>query len=179
MQSFDSSLRQHCTQDLILSAFVDQLRCEIDGYNDQNCYESDDPVPATHPGGDEFCTVSMGAGTYPAEFYAGAGHETLTEMGSIIIAPTVPMRGDRINHRRRRLIDDTDRKSLLQRKIDILRALFATQWEPVFQNRPLLRDMPSMTRCTAPGEVMVGEARYLQIQLTIQTTFDWDLMGSS
>lgn len=173
----DPTLRGQTTQILILEAIVDRLIDQIPAYNDQNCWVSDSPVPLSHPGGDELCTVSFGDGSFPHEFFTGGGQDTLVEMGSIIIAPTVPMRGDRLRRRMRRIAED-DGKSLLDRKQQILRALFFDHWEPVFGEQPLLRDMPAPTRCTAPGEVMIGEARMLQIQITIDTTFDWDLANA-
>lgn len=170
-----SSLRGSTTQELILIAIVDRLRLTIENYNDQNCWESDDPVPTSHAGGDEFCTVSFGDGSFPSEFFSGGGHDTLTEMGSVIIAPTVPMRGDRPRRRRRRIHADSEGVSLISRKRLILQSLFSADWEPSYESQPLLRDMPSPMRCTAPGEVMIGEAKYLQIRLTVQTTFDWTM----
>lgn len=174
-QSIDSSLRGQTTQDEILIAFVDRLRDQIEEYNEQNCWESDDPVPLSHPGGSELCTVSFGPGQFPGEFFSGAGSDTLTEAASIIVAPTVPLTGDRPRRRARRIHKDPDGRSLLHRKRQVLAALFGSPWEPHLDGQPLLRDMPSPGRCTQPGEVMVGDARMLQIQITIQTVFDWDL----
>lgn len=174
-QSLDSSLRGKITQDQILIAVVDRLRDQIEVYNEQNCWESDDPIPLTHPGGSEFCTVSFGGGEFPAEFFSGGGTETLTEAGTIIIAPTVPLQGDRPRRRRRRLIADNQGVSLLTRKQQILRALFREEWEPADGLQPLLRDLPSPTRCTPPGEVTIGQAQMLQCRIIIQTVFDWDL----
>ncbi len=177
----DPTLRGATTQDLILIAIVDRLRGKIADYNDQNCWESDDPVPDSHDGGDEFCTVCFGDGSFPNEFFAGGGDATLTEMGSIIIAPSVLFRGDRPRRRRRRLVGnsaDTKAKSLLNRKRQILTALFADHWDLADGAKPLLRDMPSPVRCTAPGEIMVGQAKYSQMRLTIETTFDWDLSNA-
>ncbi|MGV3486233.1 MAG: hypothetical protein ACO1RT_17575 [Planctomycetaceae bacterium] len=174
-QSLDATLRGATTQDLVLIAFVDRLRDQIAEYTDQNCWESDDPVPLTHPGGGEFCTVSFGDGDFPAEFFAGSSDETLTEMGSVIIAPTIPMDGDRPRRRRRRLVDDSGGVSLIHRKRQILRALFKSEWEPFVGLQPLLRDMPSPVRCSAPGEVVIGEKKMLQMRITVRTVFDWDL----
>lgn len=170
----DPTLRGQTDQILILEAIVDRLIDQIEIYNDQNCWVSDNAVPLTHPGGDEFCTVSFGAGNFPHEFFSGGGQDTLTESGSIIIAPTVHIRGDR-PRRRLRAIADNDGKSLLDRKRQILRALFRDHWEPVFEEQPLLRDMISPGLCSAPGEIVVGEARMMQIQLAVDITFDWDL----
>ncbi|MFG0261525.1 MAG: hypothetical protein ACF788_03965 [Novipirellula sp. JB048] len=174
-QPIDSSLRGQISQDEILIAIVDRLRDQIDDYNDQNCWESDDPVPISHPGGNELCTVSFGPGQYPAEFFGGGGADTLTEVGSVIIAPTVPLQGDRPRRRSRRIHKDPDGRSLLHRKRQILSALFGSEWEPSLAGQPLLRDMPSPIRCTPPGEVHIGDARMLQIQLSVQTIFDWSL----
>jgi hypothetical protein len=174
-QSIDSTLRGATSQDLVLISIVDRLRDAIQDYNDQNCWESDDPVPLSHPGGDEFCTVSFGDGQFPAEFFAGGGADTLTEMGVVIIAPTVPLRGDRPRRRLRRIAKDADGKSLLQRKREILKALFASDWEPAKGTKPLLRDMPSPLSSSAPGEVMVGDAKMLQMRIMVRTVFDWDL----
>lgn len=169
------SLRGATTQDLILIAVVDRLRNAISEYNDQNCWESDDPVPLSHPGGDEFCTVSFGDGQFPSEFFAGGGADTLTEMGIVVVAPTVLLRGERPRRRLRRLVDDKDGRSLMHRKRAILRALFGSDWEPAYKGRPLLRDMASPLSCSAPGEVMIGEAKMLQMRIMVRTVFDWDL----
>ena len=175
MSALDPSLRGRITQDSVLEVIGDRLRAAIEIYNDQNCWESDDPVPLSHPGGDEFCTVSLGSGNFPPEFFDGAGAATLVEMGSVIIAPTVPIRGDRPRRRRRRLSSDADGKNLLNRKYLILKALFGEDWEPAAGLQPLLRDLPHPVSCSAPGEVHVGETTMLQLRLMIQTTFDWDL----
>ena len=173
--TIDPVKRGATTQDLILTAIVDRLINQIAEYNDQNCWESDDPVPLSHPGGYEFCTVSFGAGNFPHEFFTGGGAETLTEAGSVTIAPTVTLTGDRPRRRRRRLTSDTDGRNLINRKLQILKALFGSSWEPADGDQPLLRDLPSPVNCSAPAEVMIGEARMLQLRLTIATTFDWDL----
>lgn len=173
--TIDPTLRGATTQDLILTAVVERLIEAIEDYNDQNCWESDDPVPHSHAGGSEFCTVSFGAGNFPHEFYTGGGSATLTEAGSIIIAPTVPLTGDRPGRRRRRLTNDPDGRNLINRKRQILKALFGSDWEPADGAKPLLRDLPHPVSCTAPGDVHVGDAMMLQARITIATTFDWDL----
>jgi hypothetical protein len=173
--SIDPTKRGATTQDLILTAIVDRLIASISEYNDQNCWETDDPVPLSHPGGYEFCTVSFGGGNFPTEFFAGGGAETLTEAGSVIIAPTVTLTGDRPRRRRRRLTGDSDGRNLMNRKRQILVALFGSDWEPVDGDKPLLRDLPSPIHCSAPAEVHVGESLMLQMRLTVATIFDWDL----
>lgn len=174
-QNLDPSLRGRITQDQILTAIADRLLEKIEIYTDANCWISDDPVPLSHPSGDEFCTVSLGSGSFVSELFDGAGADTLTEMGSVIIAPTVPIRGDRPRRRRRRISSDPDGKSLLNRKYLILKALFSEEWEPADGVQPLLRDMPHPVSCSQPGEVHVGDATMLQLRIVIQTTFDWDL----
>lgn len=174
----DPTLRGQTDQSDILDAIVARLIDQIPAYSDQNCWVSDHPVPLSHPGGDEFCTVSMGNGRFPHEFFTGGGQETLTEQGSIIIAPTVPMRGDRVRRRYRRIAGD-ENKSLLDRKRQILRAMVYNHYDLVLGEKPLLRDMPAPMQCTAPIEIQVGEAKMLQVQITIETVFDWDLSAGA
>lgn len=178
MTTIDPTKRGKTDQALILTAIVDRLIAEIEDYNDQNCWESDDPVPDSAPGGYEFCTVSFGGGNFPREFFDGGGHETLTESGSVIIAPTVTLTGDRPRRRRRRLTADADGRNLMNRKRLILKALFGSQWEPADGDKPLLRDLPSPLSCSPASDVQIGEARMLQMRITIATTFDWDLTGA-
>lgn len=177
MQIIDSSLRGSTTQERILLSIAQRLIAQIPVFTDQNCWVSDDPVPLSHPGGNEFCTVSFGSGTFADEFFAGAGDDTLTEMGSIVVAPTVPMTGQRVRRRSRRIANDPTGQHLSNRKRQILTALLADGWEPADGEKPLLRDMMSPKSCTAPGEVVIGEAKMLQIQLSFSTVFDWDLSG--
>lgn len=175
MQNLDATLRGATTQDKILDAIVDRLRESVDVYNDQNCWVSDDPIPLSHPGGEEFCTVSFGDGIFPPEFFTGGGELTLVEMGSIVIAPTIRQTGDRPRRKARRIATDSENRNLLYRKLQILKSLFKNDWEPAFETQPLLRDLPNPTRCSSPAEVMVGEIKMIQFRLTISTVFDWDL----
>lgn len=177
IESIDSTLRGATTQDLIIAAFVERLRGAISQYTDQNCFASDDPVPLSHAGGDEFCTVSFGDGSFPSEFFEGGGNETLVESGSVIISPSIKLSGDRKGRKSRRLYEDNEGKSLINRKRQILVALFGGTWEPRSGRQPLLRDMPSPRRATAPGEIIVGEAKYTQSRIIVDTVFDWDLTG--
>ena len=82
MSTINFSLRGRTVQPKIVSAVVERLRSAVPGYNDQNCFESNQPVPAAFSGGRECCTVSIGAGSFPHEFFAGAGSATLVEDGS-------------------------------------------------------------------------------------------------
>ena len=173
MSTINSSLRGRTVQPKIVSAVVERLRAVVPGYNDQNCFESDQPVPAAFSGGRECCTVSIGAGSFPHEFFAGAGSATLVEDGSLIITPMIEVRTDRSWRQKNQLLDG---RGLLERKRQILVALFGTpDWEPADGAQPLLRDLLAPLRSSQPGEVMVGEARMVALQLSVQTVFDWDL----
>lgn len=174
-QTIDPTLRGQSLQDDILEAIVVRLIELIPEYSDQNCFISDDPVPEVHPGGDEFCTVSIGDGNFPGEFFVGGGADTLVEDGSVVIAPTLPTRGGRRYRKERFISGETNGKTLLERKRQILKALFAEHWEPLKVTKPLLRDQISPIRCTAPGEVHVAQAKMLQLRVIVRTTFDWDL----
>ena len=174
-ETIDPTLRGQTSQDAILEAITARLIDRIDGYADQNCFISDDPEPSAFPGKDEFCSVSIGDGNFPAEFFTGGGDDTLCEDGSIIIAPTLPTRGGRSYRRHRFISGEHNGKTLLNRKRQILAALFRDDWEPVVGEKPLLRDMISPLHCTRPFDVKIGEAWMLQMRLTIRTTFDWDL----
>lgn len=167
-------LRAYSTPDEILAAIVDRLRERVAGYNDQNCWESDQPIPISHPGGGELCTVSMGGGDFPPEFFGGGGADTLTERGLIVVTPIVPVRGDRPYRRSRRVRSDPG--SVLTRKRQILSALFADPtWEPAVDGRPLLRELMSPGRATDPHDVTTGESRMIAIQISMNVLFDWSL----
>lgn len=91
MSTISSAHRGRTVQPKIVTAVVEGLRAAVPGYNDQNCFESDQPVPAAFFGGRQCCTVSIGAGSFPHEFFAGAGSATLVEDGSLIITPMIDM----------------------------------------------------------------------------------------
>lgn len=169
----------------VLEAISDRLIDAIGFLNEDNCYLTDQPVPATMPGGRSIVTVSMGGGTFPHEYFAGGGIETLTEDGSIIITAIVTNRNDRPGRRGRRVgvkplskrnePDGNDTPTLLEHKRAILRALLV-EWEP--QNDSgllLLRDQLAARSSTAPSDVRIGETMGTALQLQFSAPFDWDL----
>ncbi len=175
--SIDPTLRGQADQEPILDSIVARLIDRIPEFNDQNCWLSDQAIPLTMPGGRIACTVSPGPGRFPSEFFAGAGHETLVEDGSVVITPILMINLDRPRRARRRLIEHEDQtKGLIFYKKAILAALFAhSDWEPHEGRQPLLRDMLSPIRCDAPTDVVVGEAQGLAMKINISTVFDWNL----
>lgn len=175
MPLVDSTLRGRTTQKLILQAFVARLIADIDDYNSQNCFVSDQPVPPQFIGGRSFCTVSPGSGRFPQEFFGGAGDHTLVEDASVIITPGMARKLDKPHKRDAVILNLSD--SLVQRKHDILQSLFGEIWEPADGDQPLLRDLPSPVSVTAPADVRVGETDMIALQITVATVFDWDLSG--
>lgn len=171
----DPTLRGKADQEPILDSIVARLIDQIAEFNDQTCWLTDQSIPMTMPGGRIACTVSPGPGRFPSEFFAGAGHDTLTEDGSIVITPILITNVDRPRRASRRLVEHDDQtKGLIYYKKAILAALFAkSDWEPHDGKQPLLRDMLSPLRCDAPADVMIGEAQALAMKITISTVFDW------
>jgi len=174
--SIDPTLRGQTTQDAIFRSVVARLIDQIVDYNDQTCFISDQAIPITLPGGRIGCTVSLGPGRFPAEFFGGGGHDTLTEDGSIVITPILAINLDRPRRAGRKIVDQDDHtKGLLYYKQAILRALFAFPWEPTLVDQPLLRDTLSPISCDDPQDVQIGETNAIAMKMRISTVFDWRL----
>jgi len=172
----DPSLRGQTNQEPILDSIVARLIDQIEDYNDQTCFVSDQAIPITLPGGRIACTVSMGPGRFPSEFFAGGGADTLTEDGSIVITPILAINLDRPRRARRKIVGQDDQtKGLLYYKGAILRALFASTWEPSAGAQPLLRDMLSPLSCDDPQDVQIGKTMATAFKMRVSTVFDWRL----
>jgi hypothetical protein len=176
MSTVDPSLRGQTLQEPILQAITARLIGQIEDYNDQNCFISDQAIPITLPGGRIACTVSVGSGRFPNEFFAGGGADTLTEDGSIVITPMLVINLDRPRRASRKIVDRDDQtKGLLYYKWAILRALFSHPWEPTRGEQPLLRDMLSPISCDDPQDAKIGETVATVMKMRISTVFDWRL----
>lgn len=180
----DPTKRGRCTQDEILFSVVNRLIVSIKELNDQNCWLSDQPIPITIPGGRHACTVSLGPGRFPAEFFTGGGTETLVEDGSIVVTPLVVNAIDRPRRKWKKIAggdSENSAPSCLYFKHAILKALLGIDkeseeiWEPQNGDKPLLRDMLSPLSCDAPHDVAVGETVATAMQIKFSTVFDWDL----
>lgn len=172
--SIDPTLRGRCTQDDILLSIRDRLIDQLEWCTDQTCFLSDQPTPETSPSGAPFCTVSMGDGQFPHEFFTGGGADTCTEVASVIVTAINRVKLDRPRRVDRRLLEPDRGLVLLKR--DILRALLGDPvWEPASGTQPLLRDLLAPSRSVGPGEVTIGDAKFLAVQLHFHTPFDWDL----
>lgn len=171
----DPTLRGKTTQDVILKAIAARLRSQLDGYTEQNCFEADQPFPLTHPGGDEICTVSIGGGNFDSQMWEGGGTDTLVDHGTIIVCPIIAARSRRPKNVAKQLYDGSE--SLVNRKHQVLKALLDPTWEPYDENtgQPYLRDLLAPNGYTSPQEVHIGEAKYIAMQVTFSTVFDWDL----
>jgi hypothetical protein len=184
--AIDPTLRGRCTQDAILLSIIARLIDSIDELNDQNCFLVDQPVPLSLPGGRYGCTVCLGPGRFPSEFFGGAGSDTLVEDGSVIVTPLVVTPVDRPRRKWKKIADDdrdgaTGAPSLLYFKHAILKALLGRDketgeiWEPHTDEKPLLRDMLSPLSCDQPHDVAIGETVAAAMQIRFSTVFDWDI----
>lgn len=182
--AIDPTKRDGCTQDEILLAIVERLINAIGELNDQNCWLADQPIPLSIPGGRFACTVSLGSGRFPNEFFAGGGHDTLVEDGSIVITPLVVNAADRPRRKWRKIVGGDSAcgaPSCLYFKHAILKALLGRDastgevWQPNADERPLLRDMLSPLSCDSPHDVAVGDTVATAMQMKFSTVFDWDL----
>jgi len=176
MTTIDPTLRGQTIQEPILEAIAARLIDQIEDYNDQNCFICDQAIPISLPGGRIGCTVSIGPGRFPSEFFGGGGHDTLTEDGSVVITPILAINLDRPRRARRKIVERDDQtKGLLFYKGAILRALFAFPWEPSEGDQPLLRDLISPLSCDDPQDVAIGETMATAMKLRVSTVFDWRL----
>jgi hypothetical protein len=158
----------------ILNAVVDRLIEAIDDFSDANCFLCDQPIPRALPTGRIGCTVSMGGGQFPQEFFAGGGIDTLTESGSVIVTPIVVAKSDRPYRKTRKIVGGKDDSiiNMLSLKQQILAALLGEDWEA-----PLgyLRDMISPISADDPHDVPIGETMATAMQIRFAIVFDWKL----
>ena len=172
-----STRRDRTTQDVILEAIVERLISTIPELNDQTCWVSDQPIPNTLPQGKFAVTVSMGAGRFPAEFFAGGGSSTVTEDGSVVITIILATTLDRPKRAWRRIVggSSANMPSLLSFKLAILKSLLAGTWEPKADGQPILRDLIAPLSCDDPRDVQIGETIGSAMQMRFSTVFDWRL----
>lgn len=180
--ALDFTKRSRTKQERILFSVVDRLIDRVQYLNDQNCWVCDQPIPLSLPGGRYAVTVSPGGGQFPHEFFGGAGKDTLTEDGSLVITPIVVNTIDRPRRAWQKIAggDDADivelTPNLLSMKHDVLDSMIGDEaWEPNHGGVPILRDMLSPISCTDPSDVPVGETQAIAMQIRFGTLFDWDL----
>ncbi len=176
--TIDPTLRGQADQEHILQSIVERLIDKVERLNDQNCFLADQAIPITHPGGRYVVTVSMGAGSYVGQMFAGAGADTITEDGSVIITVILFNNLDRPRQSIRKIIGRDDQAAgLIQWKKQILRALFGfdDRWEPTLGDQPLLREQIAPLRVDAPADVTVGEARGTAMKIIVSAVFDQKL----
>lgn len=176
--SLDNSLRGKTTQERILTSIVDRLIDQIEELDEGNCFLSDQPVPISMPKGRYAVTVSMGPGSFPHEFFGGAGDETVVEDGSVVVTPIVVSTADRPRQKWKKITGATrtgDTPSVMYFKREILKAMLSPGWEPHDGDQPLLRDMLSPVSADQPQDVHVGETMGVASQIKFSTVFDWDL----
>jgi hypothetical protein len=182
--TINNALRNRANQADIVQSIINRLIDCVNGLSDQNCFLSDQPIPKALPGGRYGCTVSIGGGRFPHEFFGGGGVDTLTEEGSVIVTPIVITAVDRPYQKLRRILGTkTDHRvpGIVYFKTQILRALLASDWEPNIPTdqpsveAPLLRDMLSLISADEPHDAMIGESEATAMQIRFATVFDWDL----
>lgn len=153
----------------------DRLISQIDGFSTASCFVSDYPEPPATlvPPSDVWATVAPNDGTFPEQFFAGAGIETLNEQTEAIVTVFSIVALDNPGHTERGMLDEST--GLVARwKPAILRALLVN-WEPTYDGDELLRDQMQPTRSTGPHQWMYGSRQYLRLSLVFSISFDWDL----
>lgn len=179
----NNTQRSRTDQVTILTSIVDRLIDQIEELTVETCWLSDQPIPISLPQGRFAVTVSVGAGRFPNEFFAGGGVDTLTEDGQIIICPLIVNTGDRPRRKWKKItgndaLGETGNASpsILYFKQEILKALLAdNDWEPNNGTAPILRDMISPISCDDPRDVPIGETIATAMKIRFSTVFDWDL----
>lgn len=181
-QNLDFSKRSRATQKDILIAFRDRLVEACPGCTDLTCFISDQPIPASIPGGGSCVTVSIGDGVFDQQLFIGGGASTLCEESQIIVTVMSQVVLDRIPQAERALVDD-DRGLLSSWKRGILRALLLADpelgneskpWEPAKGDRPLCRDQIRPNTASAPAD-LPGKLGWIGFQIPFAVSFDWDL----
>lgn len=158
----------------ICNAIVSQLISAVDDFSDTNCFITDQPIPRALPSGRIACTVSIGSGQFPHEFFAGGGIDTLTESGSVVVTPIVVAKSDRPYRKTRKIVGDKDDSvfNMLDLKRQVLAALLKTDWEA---SLGYLRDMISPISADDPHDVPIGETMATAMKIRFAVTFDWEL----
>lgn len=165
----------------ILVSIVERLIDQIDQATDDSCYVTDQPMPIAMPSGRYILTVSLGDGNFPVEYFAGGGHDTITEQVSIVVSAIVAHQQDRPHRRHRRTGLDPNRNTddttpnLMYWRRSILKALLPdpSEWEINKNGEPLLRDQLSPSSTIGPRDVRIGDAMCSAIQISFTTLFDW------
>ena len=166
--------RVRTTEQNVLRAIRDRLRDKVEAYNDQNCVLLEQPIPEEIPGGQEFCTVSPGGGSYPPEMFTGGTIKVMTEDSQVIVTPLVRHMRDRTRRAEQALLSDED--GLTVRKHQILEALLGEDWEPVdVLGDYILKEQLAPRSAQAPGDIQVGKCKMVGMSLTFFAPFDWDI----
>lgn len=173
--------RREGTQERLILAIVDRLIQQIPILNDSTCFVSDFEVPDEFPPtGDVFCTVCIGEGNFPDEFFAGGGPVTTTEASTVVV--TICARSNLDSTHRREVTLLTHEKAILtQLKPMILAALTSNEmedgtrqpWEPQIDGAPVLREPMQPVRATRPAPIS-GESDWYGVSITFRTLMDWD-----
>jgi len=182
------TLRRHATQEEILSAIRDRIRAVIpDCAEHKHCFVSDQPIPddSIWPSVSHFVTVAVGAGSFDQSLFTGGGHRTLNEDLQIIVTPVVQMNLDRLPMGEQRLLHA--RRGMSAWKRNLLSGLLlldpedpenARTWEPVIDERPLLRSPLRPIKSSEPAEAP-GREGWFGMHLLFSCSFDWKLGISS
>jgi hypothetical protein len=180
----DPKLRRHATQDEILTAIRDRIRDTVpDCAEPKHCFISDQPIPdgSIFPTVSHFVTVSAGRGSFDQSLFTGGGHRTCNEDLQVILTPIVQMNLDRLPAGEQRLLHAKRGMSVWKR--NLLSAMLledpedpnnSRAWEPVVDQRPLLRSQLRPLNSTEVADVPGGLGHY-GIHLTFSCSFDWKL----
>lgn len=164
----------------VLAAFAAKLIADGEGFTEDNCWLTDQAVPASMPAGRWAITISIGPGRYPHEYFSGGGQNTLVEDGSVIVSPIVAVVSDRPARAWKKIggkePNSGDAPTLLDLKRRILGVILKDHWEPTDDDgNPMLRDQISPISCSSPQDVRIGQTVASMMQLQFSTVFDWNL----
>lgn len=178
------TLRRYATQDEILTAIRDRIRAVVpDCAEAKHCFISDQAIPdnSIFPTVSHFVTVAAGPGSFNQRLFTGGGHRTCNEDLQIIVTPIVQMNLDRLPSAEHRLLHARRGMSIWKRHL--LSAILMEDpedpdnlkpWEPVIDQRPLLRENLRPLNSTEVSDVPGGLGMF-GIHLTFACSFDWKL----
>lgn len=178
------ALRRYATQDEILVAIRDRIREVVpDCAQEKHCFITDQPIPASSifPTVSHFVTVAVGAGSFNQTLFTGGGHRTCNEDLQIIVTPIIQMNLDRLPAGEQRLLHARRGMSIWKRNLLSALLLWDAEdpmnpkcWEPVVDQRPLLRNSLRPLHSSEVADAPGGLGHY-GMHLTFGCSFDWKL----
>ncbi len=170
------------TNQLILEAVRDRLRAKVSGFNEQNCFISDRPIPDHLTEGILLCTVSPTESRFPDHFQAGGGYRQVVEEFGFNVSLLSWVELDEPGREQHALLHSTE-GMLSVHKRPILRALLydddnGTHWHITDSGGDdILRNDISVVSCTQPQRMRKGQGQpnWVGMTMRFRTVFDWDL----